>query len=181
MTWSAQRRKKSAQKMVTATTPRIAIRIAACGVTRYGSSTRGSGGRKPRGRLLLGLDNRDYLTALTRRDREDPATEPIEGIREQKVQRERWKKHPREELRRRDRLSEHEVEDRRAEADADRPDRHRDERRVRRRLLGHLAETPGEVAGECEKERGQAERLERDDVENESGPEACRRTERRPS
>ena len=34
MTCSAQRRKKSAQKIVTATTPRMAIRIAACGVTR---------------------------------------------------------------------------------------------------------------------------------------------------
>src|SRR6185295_9723759 len=152
MTCSAHRRKKSAQKIVTATTPRIAIRIAACGVTLYGSSTRGSGGRKPRGRFVLGLDNRDHLPALTRRDREDPATEPVERIGEQKVQREGREEHPDEDLRRRDRLPEHEVEHRRPEADSDCPDGDRDEGRVRGGLLRHLAQATGEIAREREEQ-----------------------------
>jgi hypothetical protein len=83
MTCNAQSRKKSAQKIVTATIPRMAIRIAACGVTRYGSSTLGSGGRKPRGRFVLGLDNGDHLPALARGDREDPAAEAVERVREE--------------------------------------------------------------------------------------------------
>src|SRR5271170_124477 len=47
-TWSAQRRRKSTAKMASATKPRIATRSASCGVSRYGSSTRGSDGRKRR-------------------------------------------------------------------------------------------------------------------------------------
>src|SRR5215208_1087021 len=152
MTWSAQSRKKSAQKIVTATTPRMAIRIAACGVTRYGSSTLGSGGRKPPGRLALGLDNRDHLPPFARGDREDPAAEPVERVGEEQVEREGWEQHADEELRGRDRLPEHEVQHRRSEPHADRPDGHAKKRGVRGGLLRHLAQAPGEVAGEGEKE-----------------------------
>src|SRR5580765_8709317 len=113
MTCSAQSRKKSAQKIVTATTPRMAIRIAACGVTRYGSSTLGSGGRNPPGRLALGLDNRDHLPPFARADREDPPAEPVERIGEEQVERQGREQHADEELRGGDRLSEHEVQHRR--------------------------------------------------------------------
>src|SRR5215216_4578013 len=124
MTWSAQSRKKSAQKIVTATTPRMAIRIAACGVTRYGSSTLGSGGRNPPGRLALGLDNRDHLPSLARGDRENPAAKPVERVGEEQVERQGREQHAQEELRDRDRLPEHEVQHRRPKLDADGPDGH---------------------------------------------------------
>ena len=44
-TCSAQRRRKRMAKMPSATAPRIARRSASFGVRRYGSTTRGSGGR----------------------------------------------------------------------------------------------------------------------------------------
>src|SRR5437763_16757406 len=42
---SAQSRRNSAPKTSSTNPPRTATRSAACGVSRYGSSTRGSGGR----------------------------------------------------------------------------------------------------------------------------------------
>src|SRR4051794_22256207 len=173
MTCSAQSRKKSAQKMVTATTPRMAIRIAAWGVTRYGSSTLGSGGRNPPGRLALGVDNRDHLPPFARSDGEDPAAEPVERIGEEEVERQGREEHPDEELRSRDRLPEHEMQYCRPESHADGPDRHGEQGGVRGGLLRHLAEAAGEVAGEGEQERCKPERLESDDVEDEPGPETC--------
>src|ERR671914_122514 len=106
MTWSAQRRKKSAQKIVTASTPRTAMRIAICGVTRYGSSTRGSGGRKP-GRPVAGLDSGAHLSAHPRRDGEDPPPERVERIAEEHVQRERRQENRDEEVGCRQRGAEH--------------------------------------------------------------------------
>ena len=52
---------------------------------------------------------------------------------------------------------------------------------MRARTSRHLAEAAGEVAREREEERGQAERLERDDVEDEAGPEAGDGAEDRPA
>ena len=52
---------------------------------------------------------------------------------------------------------------------------------MRGRLLRHLAQAAGEVAGEGEQERGEPERLERDDVEDEPGPEARGGAERGPA
>src|SRR5918994_3538722 len=109
MTWRAQSRKNREQKIVTASTPRMAIRIAICGVTRYGSSTRGSGGRKP-GRPVAGLDSRAHLSAHTRRDGEDPPAERVERIAEEHVQRERRQQHRDEEVRGGQRGAEHEME-----------------------------------------------------------------------
>src|SRR3989337_3158229 len=92
MTWRAQRRKKTTQKRETATMPRTATRTAIWGVTRYGSSTPGGGGRKTGGGPRLpALANRAYLhrPALLRRRREEPSGQPVHPVREQEVERER--------------------------------------------------------------------------------------------
>src|SRR5918999_5732118 len=171
MTWRAQRRKKRAQKIVTASTPSTAMRIAICGVTRYGSSTRGSGGRKP-GRRVAGLDSGPHLTANARRDGEDPPSERVERIAEEHVQREGRQQYSDEEVGCRERRAEHEMKNSVGEAHRNGCERNGDKRRVGGRSTRRFSEPAGEMPGESEEERGESESPERGDVDHEPRPEA---------
>ena len=74
-TCSAQSRRKSTAKTASATKPRIATRSASWGVSRYGSSTRGSAGRNRRERGSLAKEPH-LVDAVEHVDgREEPARE----------------------------------------------------------------------------------------------------------
>src|SRR5207247_10926613 len=118
-TSSAHSRKKSAPKTASATAPTIAIRNASCGVRRYGSSTRGSGGRN----LLLparcpALAKEAHLAdptgGLTRR--EEPPAEAVDRQRQEDVEHDLLRQRVDEHEPRWRRLPEQVVED-------ERPDR----------------------------------------------------------
>src|SRR5688500_16156241 len=115
ITCRAQSRKKSAQKTMMASTPKIPRRTAIWGEKRYGSSTRGSGGRKPgpRDGSLAGLDSGAHLAADAHTGRQQAGAEAVQRVGEEHVEREAREQHGEEELRRGDGLPEHEVEHRR--------------------------------------------------------------------
>src|SRR5437870_428847 len=82
---SAHSRRKSAPKTTTAIVPRIATRSASCGVRRYGSAVRGSGGRK----LLLAKQPHLVRAVAPRRRTQELFHEPVDGRREDEVERDR--------------------------------------------------------------------------------------------
>src|SRR5919202_1721668 len=165
MIWSAQRRKKRTQKTASARTPITATRRPIWPPGRVGGGSAGSGLTTPGRRSSSGsgvrLDSDAHLAAGSRRDGEEAPAEPVERPCEEQVQRDGRKEHAREELGGGDRVSEHEVQDGRAERDADRGERDRDERRMRRREARRVAEAARPVAREREKQGRQAERLDR--------------------
>src|SRR5215216_6680433 len=89
--WSAQRRRKSTAKTPSRITPRIASRNATCGVSRYGSATRGSGGRKrldgERGSPVPALAKESHRGEPLEpvRAAEEPADERVDRQREQQI------------------------------------------------------------------------------------------------
>src|SRR5688500_14785178 len=153
MTWRAQRRTKRTEKTVIASTPRMAMRSAIWGVTRYGSSTRGSDGRK-RGKRVPMLDRSGRLSSPAWGDAEHAASERNEWIGDEEIEGESRQQHSDEERDRADRRAQHEMEDGGAEGERDRRERDGDELRVSRRARRHLAETSDEVADQREQERG---------------------------
>src|SRR3954466_15470420 len=91
---SDHRRRKSTPKTTSAIAARIATRSAIRGVKRYGSSTRGSRGRKRAVRLPVVLANGvDPLDTLSPRrlTAQDEADERVDGPDEKHVQRNRLK------------------------------------------------------------------------------------------
>src|SRR5918996_788184 len=178
MTWSAQSRMNSTEKTVSASTPRIAMRSAIWGVTRYGSSTRGSGGRK-RGSLPERLDRSGHLPPPPRRDAENTADECDQRVSDQEIEGEGRQQDSDEERNGADGRAEHEMEDGRAESKSDRRKRDGDELRLRRRTRRHLAEAPREITHQREEERGEPERLERRHIEDQPSREPGHRPEDR--
>src|SRR5688572_27866351 len=175
MTWSAQRRKKTTAKTTIASTPNTASLSAICGVKRYGSSTRGSGGRKlgtpgPRSRMVLDTGRHTLPADAGDLRREDPRAEPVERIGEQHVERQGGQQDAEEEVRGRHGQPQHEVEDRRAERDPDRPEGDRDQQWVRGGPRRELAEPARPVSGDGEEQRCQPEGAERRGVEHEADP-----------
>src|SRR5579862_63534 len=162
-TWSAQRRRKSTAKIASATAPRTPTRSASCGVRRYGSSTRGSGGRNRRGGELA---KQPYLVdAVGQLVRwEEPAHERVDRQREDQVQ-QQVRRQGREEHARRGRVAEHEAQRERAERIQDRDDTDGEDRRMETVACGRLAVTADPVARERQEQRREAERAERGGVD----------------
>src|SRR6478672_5343951 len=88
---SDQSRRKSTAKMTSAIAARIATRSAIRGVKRYGSSTRGSRGRKRSARFPVLANDVDPLDTLAPRRlaAQDEADERVDGPDQQHVQRDR--------------------------------------------------------------------------------------------
>jgi hypothetical protein len=119
-------------------------------VNRYGSATRGSGGRK-------------------RREGED------------QVQRQPGHERLQERPARRHVVAEQEVQPEAGVGHQDRDDEHREQRRVGAVAAGRLAVAAGPVAGERVQQRGHAQRVERQHVDQHPAQEACERACHRPA
>src|SRR4051794_33175931 len=78
-TWRAQTRRKSTANAARATEPSTATRSAICGVSRYGSSTRGSAGRNRRERRRSGKQPHLVHAVGELGRREDPPRQRIDG------------------------------------------------------------------------------------------------------
>src|SRR5689334_18271518 len=129
---SDQRRRKRTEKTTSAIAARIATRSAIRGVNRYGSSIRGSGGRKRPppvvGLLANGVDPLDAVAALERAQQD--AGEAVEGPGQDQVEQDALEERRPEHGARGRGLAEHEVEGERAERVQERDHRDGDEGRV---------------------------------------------------
>src|SRR5215210_457113 len=152
-TSNAQSRRKSTAKTASASAPSTPTRIASCGVKRYGSATRGSGGRnrcegerRSGNELAIEAHLRD---AVGRRDApEHGPAEREDRRRDEQVQRDAGQERLEERAPRRHLLAEQEVEPEPGIRDEDRDDHDGEQRRVRAVAARRLAVAPGPVAGE---------------------------------
>src|SRR5712691_128061 len=152
-----QRRRKSTANTATASIPRIPIRTASFGVRRYGSSTRGSGGRKRRDRTRLA--KQAYLSGNPFARMQQSPGQRVDGNRQDQIQDDR-RCQPAEDATRRRRLAQDETEHDRGSLIQEGDDSDRQHGGVRPVAAGRLAVAAGPVARECEQERGEAERAE---------------------
>src|SRR3954451_23518118 len=173
-------RRNTAAKTSSTTPPSTATRRAICGVRRYGSSTPGVGGRNVRP-LPSALAKETHLprplTPVERR--QELRHDPVDGRREDQVQRDRRDERLDEDAPRRDRVAEQEVQHEHSDGVEDRDDGDGHERRVRAVAAGGFAVAPDPVAADGEHERRQAERLEVRGVDEQPAEEAARGAEDR--
>src|SRR4051794_24772638 len=162
-TCSAHSRRNRIAKIARASAPRIAMRSAICGVSRYGSVTRGSGGRKrrePSRWALLAKEPHlaDAVGQLGRR--EEPAAERVDRHRQEEVERQLGRERVDEHRAGWRRLAEEEVQRQASERVQDRHDPDGQERRVRAVARGRLAVAPDPEAAHREQQGREPERAE---------------------
>src|SRR5215212_3700360 len=178
-TCSAQSRKNRIPKTASVIAPRMPILSASCGVRRYGSSTRGSRGRKRPAGVLA---NDRHLHAARRgitRVREQPPDDRVDRHCQEQVEGQRGRHRVDQRRPGLDRLSEEEVESELADGEEERDHGDGYERGVGAVAPGRLAVASDPVAGERQQQRGDAEGPEVRGVKQEAGPEAGDRTEDR--
>src|SRR5215203_2825536 len=172
--------------MISASPASTPTRRASCGVNRYGSAVRGSGGRKrPDGERRSGYElakELDLADAVAeRRAVERAAAEGEHRPRDGEVEHEGREQRLEEGAPGRELLAEEEVEAVAGVGDRNRGDEHGQERRVRAVAAGRLAVAAGPVARQRVEERSHAERVERHYVDEEPCEEAGRRADNRPA
>src|SRR5438445_399779 len=147
----------------------MATRSAILGVSRYGSSTRGSGGRKrpPRAPVLA---KEAHLPDALRpgRGRKQAPDECVDRPGQDQVERDPLEQGVDQNRARRRRLAEDEVQGEGAERVKEGDQGYRDERRVRAVASGRLAVAADPVADEREQDRGDPERGEVGGIGDES-------------
>jgi hypothetical protein len=156
--WSDQSRRKRTAKTASAIVARIATRNAIFGVKRYGSSTRGSRGRKRPALVAVGLAH-------------DEAREAVDGPGQDQVEGDPLEERRPEHHSRRGGLAEDEVEGERADRVEEGDHADRDEGGMRAVAAGRLAVPAGPVAGDREQQGRDAERLQVRGVEQQAAPE----------
>src|SRR6266566_6224062 len=175
-TCSAHRRRNSTAKMVSARKPSTATRSASCGVSRYGSSTRGSPGRK---RLRFSAKQAHLVGAVGQLGRREQAPhEPVERPGEEQVP-EHLRRQGRDHLVGGHGIAEDEARHERSERVEHRDDEHREGGGVETVVRRRLAVAPDPEAGYGQEERGEAECAQVRDVDEEAGAEAGERAEDR--
>src|SRR5215210_3111797 len=171
-TYSAHRRRNRIAKTASASAPRIANRNASLGVSRYGSTTLGSGGRKrDERRSAKEPDLRPWPLGAA----EEPADECVDRDREQQVEQDRRHERRAQHGRRVDGIAEHDAQRERPERVDDRHHGDREQRRVRAVAPRRLAVAADPVPRDREQERRLAEAREVRGVEQQPDEEAGER------
>src|SRR5262249_33248992 len=180
-TCSAQRRRKSTANTASARNPSTATRSASCGVRRYGSSTRGSRGRKRRLRGSSGpLAKETHLVrAVANLDRrEQPAHEAVDRPGQEEVP-EELRRQRRDDVVGRHGAAEEEPEGKAAEGVEHRHHEDGQIGRVEAVARGRLAVAADPESGDRQQQGREPERVQVRDVDEQAGPEPGDGTEDR--
>src|SRR5436190_8114921 len=172
-TWSAHSRSKSTANTVSARKPSTATRRASCGVRRYGSSTRGSRGRKRRlrGSSCLLPKETHLVRAVGDLDRrEQPAHEAVDGPGQEQVPEDDGRQRY-DDLVCRYGAAEEEAEREGAEGVEDGHDQDRQVRGVEAVARGRLAVAPDPEASNRQEQRREPQRVEVGDVDEQARAE----------
>src|SRR5918996_4775872 len=172
-------------KTASASAPSMPTRRTSCGVRRYGSVTRGSGGRnRPDGERRSPKLAKDAHLPGARNDverRQHGAAQREDRRREDQVEAHAGDGGVEQRPPRRDLLADEEVEHEAEHEHERRHDDDRDDGRVGAVAPGGLSITAGPVAGQREQQRGQPQRVEREHIEQEPPAEAGHRAGDRPA